>query len=637
MVINVDPFSDEFEQRRLCKSRSYAVVDNEVKEHCQNVARLCQQTFRMPISLVAFVEEDEVQFKGEAGISLPPMARYDTVCGRYTIFSEELVIIRDKRADELCIDLGPLGPEATNLPFYAGTRLVTDDGYPIGVLCVVDVVPRDFGEEDRNCLIQMGKFLMDEIELRKRNFELGEAKKQAESAHRLKSAFLANMSHEIRTPLTSLLGMIDMLAVDPDLNESQKSTVHLMQECGSTLHHILNDVLDFSKIEANQLRIEKVEFEPEEIVKSTVNLLAAKSKIHGVNVELSYSKSGRRSCNQQVLSDPTRLKQIIWNLVDNAIKFSPHSGGVVSVKVQEFHNAREVPESARIKMEEDKLCDIEDNEILLYSEVEDQGEGIPSDQLQRIFAPFEQVDSSTTRKHGGTGLGLSIVTNILKLMKGAIFAESQLGQGSKFWFALKMNLSVKNNSSASTSPVSPDGSNSSFTRSLSTSSDRSMEEKHSKRILVAEDNKMIRTMVGKRLTSLGHRPTLTCDGQEATDELKRALQSNEEFFDVFLCDMFMPIKDGAATMEEVRTSFPEPAQSIPIIAFTADVLEESVARYLKCGADALIGKPVDWKRLEEMLQSPPKNEWKSRKSCLEPPEPETQPQMKRIRILGSTN
>jgi GAF domain-containing protein len=163
----------------------------------------------MPMSGVAFVDEDEIFVKGEAGFNgLQTMPRYDSVCGKVTIFSRDVLVINDAKTDKLCVNISCMGPVPDQLQFYAGITLVTDDGFPIGVLCVVDSVPREFGDRDKSCLIQMGKFLMDEIELRKKNFELVEAKKQADSTHRLKSAFLANMSHEIRTPLTSLLGMI---------------------------------------------------------------------------------------------------------------------------------------------------------------------------------------------------------------------------------------------------------------------------------------------------------------------------------------------------------------------------------------------------------------------------------------------
>jgi signal transduction histidine kinase/CheY-like chemotaxis protein len=614
----MDTFSEEFERQRLSKGRSFGLVDKEVKEQCDRVVRLCQRTFHVPISGVAFIDEDEVFVKGEAGLNgLKRMPRYETACGKYTIFSRDVVVISDQNSNDLGIDISCIGSATDRLMFYAGIRLVTDDGFPIAVLCVLDVVPREFGEEDKASLIQLGKFLMDEIELMKKNYELIDARKQAESAHRLKSAFLANMSHEIRTPLTSLLGMIEMLLADPSMNQCHRSTLNLMQECGSSLHQILNDVLDFSKIEANQLRIETVEFEPEILVIDMLKVLQSKARTCDVDLHLTYTKANKRCfLNKKALGDPTRLRQVFWNLTDNAIKFTPPTGGDVCVKVQECESMEEVPSLPRIKLEEEKLNTIDEDEILLYCEIEDCGEGIPSGQLQTIFNPFEQVDSSTTRTHGGTGLGLSIVVNILKLLKGVIYAESQVGQGSRFWFAVKMKMTgVSNCCSRRSSVVSNCSNQSCLSRANSTESDASVcsiDEERSKRILVAEDNIMIRKMVGKRLTTMGYNPTLKCDGQAALDELRRVADSGEDFFDVFLCDMFMPVKDGAATMHEVRTMFPEPAKSLPIIAFTADVLEESVVRYLKCGADAVIGKPVDWKRLEEMLHNPPRNMWKTR-------------------------
>eukprot|EP00475_Leptophrys_vorax_P012746 TRINITY_DN19117_c0_g1_i1.p1 TRINITY_DN19117_c0_g1~~TRINITY_DN19117_c0_g1_i1.p1 ORF type:complete len:495 (+),score=121.76 TRINITY_DN19117_c0_g1_i1:211-1485(+) len=399
------------------------------------------------------------------------------------------------------------------------------------------------------------------------------------------------------------------MALDPSLSEPQKQNLHLMQDCGSSLQQILNDILDFSKIEANQLRIENVEFEPEQLLDNTGRFYKSRAASKNLDLQCSYKKSQKRVVgNRKLLGDPTRIKQVLWNLVDNAIKFSPC--GNVNVNVGEFHCIEDfVVERDRKMLEDAKFDLLAENELIWFCEICDCGEGIPAEMLRRIFDPFEQVDSSCTRKHGGTGLGLSIVKQILKLMGGVISAESEVGKGSRFWIALRLTMGHPELKYEEPSPTS--------TASSGTSSRRSSLEKISRRVLVAEDNKMIRTMVGKRLTLLGHRPVLTCDGQEAIDELKKSIEKGgeEDQFDVFLCDMFMPVKDGATALHEVRTTFPEPVRSMPIIAFTADVLVESVSRYLKCGADAVIGKPVDWKRLEDLLQDPPRDSWKRRNSA----------------------
>ncbi|WP_430912069.1 PAS domain S-box protein [Methylobacterium sp. sgz302541] len=384
---------------------------------------------------------------------------------------------------------------------------------------------------------------------------LRQAMVAAESGARIKAEFLANMSHELRTPLTGMLGVHDLIQSDPALSPRQRHFVELAQESGRALLTIVNDILDFSKIEAGQMAIERVPFSFREMAESCRRLGTEAIKLDGVALTTEIDPE----VPDLLLGDPTRLRQVLLNLVTNAIKFTGE--GTVRIRAR-----------------------YADGHLLMA--VSDTGIGIPADALPHLFERFSQADGSTARRFGGTGLGLSISKRLIELMGGSIGVESVPGEGSTFRFRVPL-ASAERDRRAGPRPAG-----------------LAACPVHGRRILVAEDNAINREIILTVLSQKGHRVTLAEDGEAALRAFRR------ESFDVVLMDVQMPAMDGLAATAAIRAwEREESRDATPIVALTANALAEEVSRCRAAGMDAHVAKPIDWTTLfgtiERLCPSPP--------------------------------
>ncbi|HMI90340.1 MAG TPA: ATP-binding protein [Polyangiales bacterium] len=379
--------------------------------------------------------------------------------------------------------------------------------------------------------------------------DLREANDAARVAVKAKSEFLANMSHEIRTPMTAMLGMAELLQMT-ELSHEQLEYASTIERSGNTLLQLVNDILDFSKVEAGQLMLEQVSFKLHDLLDEVSEVLAVKARQK--SLMLSVEAQGLEDAYFR--GDPTRIKQVLFNLVGNALKFT-HDGGVLI--------------RAHAKA-------VEDGRWLVEIGVEDTGIGIDASQQEHVFEAFTQADASTTRKYGGTGLGLAISTRLARLMGGEIKLRSELGRGSAFTMALLLP-GVERRSSvpvkASLRPLRYEG-----------------------RVLLVEDNADTRSIAREMLRRMGCDVELVGDGLEALERLSL------ESYDLVLMDCHMPNMNGFDATREIRKREADCGRRTTIVALTASVLPEDRALCIEVGMDDYVAKPFSRRDLETVLE-----------------------------------
>ncbi len=381
---------------------------------------------------------------------------------------------------------------------------------------------------------------------------------------KLKSEFLANMSHEIRTPMTAILGYTEALHED-NLSEQERIDAHkMLLDSGHYLLNLINDLLDLSKIEASKIDIEKIECSPAVILKSIKTLLTPNADNSQVKLKFKFETPIPKT----IVSDPTRLRQVLVNLVGNAIKFTPKNG-TVTVKCS-------------------TVRDIKDQSPILIFDVNDTGIGISEEQLQRIFLPFSQADSSTTRKYGGTGLGLTISKQLIEIIGGELSVSSTLGEGSSFTVSLPLATVDENdmveNWGVVENPPAPAKSSSKH------------HQLNGLRILVAEDNGVNQKLISRILKKFGAEFTVVNNGEEAVIHALNAAYENAAY-DVILMDMQMPILDGYEATRVLRRE----NYTHPIIALTAHAGNSDKDTCLLAGCDDYTTKPYNSAQILEVI------------------------------------
>jgi signal transduction histidine kinase/CheY-like chemotaxis protein len=394
--------------------------------------------------------------------------------------------------------------------------------------------------------------------------DLRQARKEAEVADRAKTRFLANMSHEIRTPMTVILGGADML-LDGDISDQERTELlRAMSKTGRQLLSLIDDILDLSKIEASEVQIERIPTSPFEIVSDVIGLLRSRAERQGLQLEAEF----QGPIPEQIETDPTRLRQVLINLVSNAIKFTER--GYVRVSARLVVNENTTP--------------------TLQIEVADTGIGMSQTQLDQLFLPFTQADRSTRRRFGGTGLGLAISKQLSELLGGEITVRSQRGVGSSF------RVIVPTGDFDGVRLVdSPEDAMVSFAGDELTST--KTRELYG-RVLLVEDDALIRRLILMILEKAGADVSVACNGQDAVETALAARASGTPF-DVVLMDLMMPVMDGLEATRCLRNS----GYTGPIVALTADGMQETRDRCAEAGCDGYLTKPIQADELVDEVRN----------------------------------
>jgi len=383
------------EPERLAALERYQILDTPAEQAYDDFTRLAAQICGVPIALISLIDKDRQWFKSRLGLDPSETPREQAFCA-HAIIDNQMLVVPDASADARFAG-NPLVTGAPNIRFYAGSPLVTAEGYGLGTLCVIDRVPRELTSQQRGSLAALSRQLMAQLELRRAMALLVEAE-------RAKQAFVANVSHELRTPLTSIRGALALLRdSESNLDDDSRRLLSAAYRSANRLLELVNDLLDLERVGSGELSVETRDCDLATVIERAVETIRPIATDSGVSLAIGPTA-------ERLPADPERLTQVLINLMANAVRFSSR-GGTVTVSVS--------PAAEHVRVM-----------------VDDQGPGVPEGFRSVIFEPFKQVQGSAAHKKGGTGLGLAISQAIIKQHGGALGVADAPGGGARFWFDL---------------------------------------------------------------------------------------------------------------------------------------------------------------------------------------------------------
>ena len=572
---------------RINKLKKYQVLNNNEEPAFARLTELAKLFFNMPVVAITFMDEETQYLKSVHGLDgICTTSRKVAICN-YTVLSDEVLVLPDLTEDSR-FSQNPLVTEAPYLRFYAGAPIIMqEDGktYRLGSLCLMDMqAHHDFTEKDADILAQFAAMAADALKLQ-------DQQRHAKHANEMKSEFLANMSHEIRTPMNGIIGMVEMLA-ETKLSAEQQEYVDNIKVSNEHLLAIINGILDLSKVESGKMTIDSIPMNISSLCNEVVSLFAVKARQRSLTLDYHYTEA----LSPYIKGDPVRIKQIMANLVNNAIKFT-REGGRVTIDVKHMENnscedkygnhksicSHELQVEQASHYNTDDSGSVNHQDMTLCIEVTDTGVGIKPESLEAIFDAYDQANKSTHRLYGGTGLGLSVCKSLVELMGGYIEVDSAVGIGTTFTVLLPLP------------PIDE-----AHYESWQDSNDFGMTEPSHEligHILLVEDDSVNAMIAKKALNNSGHTVTHVTDGQQAIE----VFALNPEQYDVILMDHHMPIMDGVQATIKLHELY-DPQALPPIIALTANAMDGERKKYLDVGMQDYCTKPFKQEQLNALVQ-----------------------------------